>query len=174
MFSTCWQSDLRRALQRAQPSERSVKVAVVGIGHELRGDDAVGVHVARGLKHRSLPATWLAVDAGPVPESCTGLLRRFQPDLVALVDATPSESAPGSVRWLESWDGDAPGFSTHSLSLNVLARYLCGELNCSVGLLSVQPASYTLAAPLSPAVREAASGIIDGLAWLAGIPRLKE
>jgi hydrogenase 3 maturation protease len=167
MSSTCWQSNLRQALHHTWPTDRLPRVAVVGIGNELCGDDAAGVHVARGLRLRALPASWLAVDAGLVPESCTGPLRRFRPDLVVLVDAAQVGVEPGGVRWLDSWDADAPEVSTHTLPLDVLAFYLRSELGCTVGLLGVQPASDTLDAPLSPLVRQAASEIIDGLAALA-------
>jgi hydrogenase maturation protease HycI len=140
---------------------------VVGIGHELRGDDALGVQVARRLRQRVLPANWVAIDAGPVPESCTGPLRQFLPDLVVLVDATQSGVTPGRVRWLDSWEADAAGVSTHTLPLSVLANYLRGELGCAVGLLAIQPTTDTLDMPLSPAVLKATTEIIDGLDALA-------
>jgi hypothetical protein len=56
MYSACWQSDLLQALHCAQPADRLCRVTVVGIGHEFGGDDAIGVHVARGSRHRVLPA----------------------------------------------------------------------------------------------------------------------
>jgi hydrogenase 3 maturation protease len=163
MYSACWQSDLLQALHCAQPADRLCRVTVVGIGHEFGGDDAIGVQVARGSRHRVLPANWAAIDAGPVPESCTGPLRRFHSDLVVLVDATQSGVTPGGVRWLDRWEADAAGVSTHTLPLTVLANYLRSELGCAVGLLGIQPTTNILDLPRSPAVLKAATEIIDGL-----------
>ncbi|MCS7221416.1 MAG: hydrogenase 3 maturation endopeptidase HyCI [Anaerolineae bacterium] len=155
------------------------RLAVVGIGHELRGDDAAGVVVARNLveafsnqgpstEGSSGVAFWLSdwllvVDAGPAPENCTGPLRRFEPDLVLLVDAAQMGTAPGEIRWLTWEDVSGLGMSTHMSSLRLLAGYLAAELGCEVALIGIQPADDSLGAPLSPAVRQAVEVITEEL-----------
>jgi hydrogenase 3 maturation protease len=135
-------------------------VAVLGIGHELRGDDDVGLWLAARLK--SLAAgceRLLAVEAGPAPENFTGTLRRFKPDLVVLVDAAFMDADAGAIGWL-SWQ-DASGFSasTHTLPLHLLATYLTAELGCEVALIGIQPAQLTVGAALTPVVQQAAEEI---------------
>jgi hydrogenase 3 maturation protease len=149
---------------------------VIGIGQELRGDDAVGVRTARRLAKRQRaegreaprPASLflLVVEAGPVPESCTGPLRRFAPDLVILVDAADMGEAPGTVRWLDCSEADAAAGSTHSLPLSLFARYLTGEFGCQVALLGIQPVAFTFGAPLTDPVRRALRRVVGGLAAL--------
>jgi hydrogenase 3 maturation protease len=158
-----WQIALRQHLRQSTPPERPIRLALVGIGHELRGDDGVGLDIVRRLRSRLLPPGWLALEAGSVPESCTSALRRFRPDLVVLVDAAHLDLRPGTVRWLECADTDGFHSSTHTLPLSVVATYLQTELGCAVGLLGIQPADTPIGAPLSPAVRRAASAIVSGL-----------
>jgi hydrogenase 3 maturation protease len=136
-------------------------VAIVGIGHELRGDDGIGVAVARALQPLARPYPWLlVVEGGSAPENCTGALRRFEPDLVLLIDAALIGSAPGTIRWLD-WRASAGlSASTHSLPVNVLGSYLTNEFNCEVGLIGIQPADTAIGTPLSAAAQQASVRLV--------------
>ena len=155
-----WQENLQADLKRLQKPDCAPRLAVLGIGHELYGDDAVGVWLA-GRLGELIPTSesLLAVQGGPAPENFTGTLRRYKPDLVLLVDAALMDLAPGQTGWL-SWQ-DTTGFSasTHTLPLHLLAGYLTAELNCEVALLGIQPAQTQVGAPLSLEVQEAAEGV---------------
>jgi hydrogenase 3 maturation protease len=145
-------------------TEHPFRTAVLGIGNELRGDDAVGIVIARALQPLAASRDrLLVIDAGAVPENCTGLLRRFKPDYVLIIDAAWMDIAPGSVRWV-AWQ-DTAGFtaSTHSLPLHVLAGYLAAELGCEVAILGIQPADTTLGAPLSPIVQQSVDTVLRTL-----------
>jgi hydrogenase maturation protease len=93
------------------------------------------------------------VDAGPAPENVTGLLRRFRPDVVVLVDAAAMSEQPGAVRWLERGCALGCSASTHTLPLGMLATYLRESLGCDVRLLGIQPAVIAKEGPLSAPVR---------------------
>ena len=151
-------------LKRLQKPDCAPRLAVLGVGHELYGDDAVGVWLA-GRLGELIPASesLLAVQGGPAPENFTGVLRRYRPDLVLLVDAALMDLQPGETGWL-SWQ-DTTGFSasTHTLPLHLLASYLTAELNCEVVLLGIQPGQTRVGAPLSPVVQEAAEGIAKSI-----------
>jgi hydrogenase maturation protease HycI len=160
MSKLSWQESLRANLQNQLKTNSAPRVAVLGIGHELRGDDAVGLWLAARLK--SLAAgcdRLLAVEAGPAPENFTGTLRKFKPDLVVLADAAFMDADAGAIGWL-SWQ-DASGFSasTHTLPLHLLATYLTAELDCEVALIGIQPAQLTIGAALTPEVQQAAEEI---------------
>ncbi|HEX6383528.1 MAG TPA: hydrogenase 3 maturation endopeptidase HyCI [Anaerolineae bacterium] len=156
-----WTEWLAQSLTRLQPDERP-RLAVVGIGHVLRGDDAAGVAVARALQpyaHEHL----LVVDAGHAPENHTGPLRRFAPDLVLLVDTAQMNEPPGMVRWLPWQETSGVSASTHTMPPYVIARYLTAELGCEVALIGIQPADTTLGAPLSPAVQQTVYAVAQAL-----------
>jgi hydrogenase 3 maturation protease len=159
-----WQQSLRADLKRLQKPDRPPRLAVLGIGHELYGDDAVGVWLAGRLRTMApARAGLLAIQGGPAPENFTGTLRRFEPDLILMVDAALMGLEPGSTAWL-SWR-DTTGFSasTHTLPLHILAGYLTAGLNCEVALLGIQPAHTQVGALLSPEVQEAAEGIAKSI-----------
>src|SRR5512140_3323761 len=99
--SNLWQERLRAELQRLTKADLPPRLAVMGIGHELCGDDAVGMQIAGMLRPVIADEEGLIVlEAGPAPENFTGVLRRFQPDCVLLVDSALMGEEPGTVRWL--------------------------------------------------------------------------
>jgi hydrogenase maturation protease len=81
----------------------------------------------------------LVVNGGSAPENCTGLLRRFNPDLVILVDAAHLDDAPGTVQWLPCDMTLGFSASTHILPLHLLSTYLQAELLCEIALIGIQP-----------------------------------
>jgi hydrogenase maturation protease HycI len=167
-----WQESLKADLKRLRKVERAPHLAVLGVGHELYGDDAVGVWLAGRLKEMApISESLLAIQGGPAPENFTGVLRRYKPDLVLLVDAALMNLEPGMIGWL-SWR-DTSGFSasTHTLPLHILASYLTAELNCEVTLLGIQPAQTQVGAPLSPEVQEAAENITKSIIEILEVSR---
>ncbi len=155
-----WRLSLRAKLESLQISNPAFKVAVLGIGHELRGDDAIGLLLANRLGSMAAGCDRiLAVETGPAPENFTGMLRSFKPDLVVLVDAAFMDAEAGEIGWL-SWQ-DTSGFSasTHTLPLHLLAAYITSEMGCEVTLIGIQPATLNIGAELTPEVRQAAEEI---------------
>lgn len=157
----CWQRSLRQRLKKLSRPEP--RLAVVGVGQELRGDDGAGVTVARQLLEAAPKPGFLVVDAGPAPENCTGLLRRFAPDIVVVVDAAALHLPPGSIQLLTGDDIVGLSASTHSLPLHLLTRYLMAELGCRLILLGIQPEDTTIGAPLSPLVEKAVKEVVAGV-----------
>ena len=151
------------------PSPRPARVAILGVGNEMKGDDGAGVRVVRELSQR-MPATpgVLLIDAGQAPENFTGPLRRFRPDLVIEVDAADQAAEPGAVAWIDWRDADGMSASTHTLPPSVLASFLTADLGCQVALIGIQPATLDLNVPLSPAVEQAVGELAEVLSlWLA-------
>jgi hydrogenase maturation protease HycI len=162
-----WQTALAQTLQQLRQPDRLARVAVLGIGHELRGDDAAGVYAARALERLTSSCDHLLVLAvGPAPENFTGVLRRFGPDLVLLLDAAQMDAPPATVAWLAWQTADGISASTHTFPLSVFATFLTTELGCPVALLGIQPANTSLNAPLSPAIRQASESVAQRLAKL--------
>ncbi|HEY3310253.1 MAG TPA: hydrogenase 3 maturation endopeptidase HyCI [Anaerolineales bacterium] len=152
--------------EQNRPEGSFARVAVVGIGNEFNGDDAAGVMVARrlGVRLRSADASHvLVIEAGQAPENITADLRRFQPQVVVLIDAAQVNAAPGEVVWIPWERTSGLSASSHSLPLSMLARYLTLEFGCSVHLLGIQPGRNEVDTRLSPAVSEAVDEISAAL-----------
>lgn len=164
MSKNSWQASLRAQLLRLTTVDHQPRLALLGIGHELCGDDAVGVRVAAALRPLlSGDPRLLVLEAGPAPENFTGALRRFQPDLVILLDSALMGEAPGTVRWLDWQDTEGMSASTHTLPLNILASYLTAELGCTLALIGIQPGQTFADAPLTSPVQAAAYEIVAAL-----------
>lgn len=160
MSKPSWQTALSRTIKGDKARGSAPRVAVVGVGHELRGDDAAGLAVARALQTALAgDERMLVIDAGPVPENYVGPLRRFQPDVVLLVDAAQLGEEAGVIRWLSWKETDGLSASTHTLSPRLLAQFLISELGCEVALLGIQPRNDAIDAPLSSEVVSAVDEI---------------
>jgi hydrogenase 3 maturation protease len=171
MPSPTWKTQASRALSSLTDEERQPRVALMGVGNDLRGDDGAGLALARALGEH-LPADaddrLLVVEAGQAPENFSGALRRFRPDLVVLLDAAHLGEEPGAVRWLAASVAGGMSASTHTLPLHMLAAYLEAELGCEVALLGIQPADISFGGPISPPVREAVEALAGALPAILG------
>ena len=167
MSAMCWQTQLRQTLERFRKADQPPRIAIVGVGHELRGDDAIGIKLAHAL-HEQMGTNEhiLVVEAGSAPENCCGLLRRFKPEMVLVIDAAQMNEAPGSVRWLDWQDITDMAVSTHSTSLRFFADYLTSELDCHTALLGIQPASMAFDNPLTPILEQTLQEVSAFLAEL--------
>ena len=157
-----WRAALRREVRR------SARVAVLGVGHPSRGDDAAGTLVARRiLAGRALPPERaLVVAAGEAPESFTGVVRRFGPDLVVVVDAARGGRRPGRVFLFDERDIADEDLSSHRIPLSRLARYVRETMGCRVVLVGIEPAAVAPGpdGELTPAVGRAVAGLAGLLA----------
>jgi hydrogenase 3 maturation protease len=144
-------------------------VAVVGVGHEFRGDDFAGSAAARALQERVAPGhALLVLDAGAAPESFTGPLRRFAPDLILILDAAEMGEAPGAIGWIDPDEVTDVGGPTHALPLPLFAGFLGTSLGCPVRILGIQPAADDFDTPLSGVVEAAVEILAAGLAEILG------
>ncbi len=151
MSNPSWSNVLKTALKKSNQ-----RITILGIGHELRSDDAAGVKMARVLK-RSLAnkPQILVIEGGSAPENHTAVIRRFAPDIVLLVDAAEMGQPPGFIKCL-SWEQiTGLSASTHTLPLHILAHYLHAELSCQVLLIGIQPETLTIGESLSLDVEKA-------------------
>ncbi|HEX2981285.1 MAG TPA: hydrogenase 3 maturation endopeptidase HyCI, partial [Anaerolineaceae bacterium] len=140
---------------------RQPRLAVVGLGSELLGDDALGLVCARRLAKKTVHRPdFLVVEAGPVPENALGPLRRFEPDLVVIVDAADLALRPGSIRLVEADQLEGFSASTHTFPLSFIMDFFSHELGCPVKLLAIQPAQFEFTALLSIPVRDAVGRVV--------------
>jgi hydrogenase 3 maturation protease len=146
------------------PKSDLPRIAIVGIGNEFNGDDAAGVWVARALQKREYAADAgrvLVTEAGHAPENIAGELRRFQPQVVILIDAMQMDLPPGEIAWIP-WE-ITTGMSTPSqnLPLSMMARYLTLEFGCTVHLLGIQPDQNDAYTSMSQATQAAVDELIQ-------------
>ena len=152
-------------LSQSQP-DRAQRLAIVGIGNELNGDDGAGIWVTRKLQEvigRVADSLVLIIDAGTAPENVTGALRKFAPALVLLIDAAQLNEPPGTIEWLDWRDTTGISAITHGLPLHVIAEYLVTEIGCEVALIGIQPRGNAFDTPLSLEVQHAVDEVVQVL-----------
>ena len=139
---------------------------VVGIGNEFRGDDAVGLHVARRLRE-VLPVSVEVVEHQGEP---TGLMDYWEgAEAVWLVDAVSSGVKPGTVRRLDVSESVLPAHlfraSTHHIGLAEvveLARVL-RRLPRRVVFYGVEGANFDARQGLTSNVEAATELVVENL-----------
>jgi hydrogenase 3 maturation protease len=142
---------------------RAERVAVLGVGSELRGDDVAGVLVARKLQawcarrgcHRL--AAFVGTSA---PENLTGEIARFRPDWVVMVDAAHLGREPGAVEIVTREKIGGLSFSTHMLPAPIVLDYLEKTTGCRSLVVGIQLEQTEVLADPSTSVVEAVGRLV--------------
>jgi hydrogenase 3 maturation protease len=118
------------------------KIAIIGIGNELNGDDAAGVLIVRKIKN-NLPENKqiLIVEGSIAPENHTGVIRSFKPDWIWLFDAADLGDKPGSVQLIDLEKVQSIGADTHRLAPTLLLSFLSLEMEFKAFLFGINPES---------------------------------
>lgn len=140
----------------------SSRIAVVGIGTELRADDAAGILAAKKVRDyaRRSPALKerIRVFLGyTAPENMTGDILRFQPTTVILIDAAKMGRTPGSIDIIDHARIDGISGSTHQIPLSILVDYFTQSGVASVLIIGIEPKEMGEMAQPSEEVRAAAA-----------------
>jgi hydrogenase maturation protease HycI len=139
------------------------RVAIVGIGSEMRGDDAAGIEIVRGLGQKLKSSKVLLVEGGVAPENFTSHIRRFKPSHVIFIDATDFKAEPGEVILAESDAITGQSISTHTLPLSMLASYLREQTGAKIVLLGIQPARAQMGAQMSEQIKNTVEKVNEAL-----------
>jgi hydrogenase 3 maturation protease len=142
------------------------RVAVVGVGSDLRGDDAAGLRVAARLAAwavRTGSTRLAAFVGGAAPENFTGEISRFKPDCLVLVDAAHLGRRPGELALIAPEQVGGLAFSTHMLPVPFFLRYLEATTGCRSVVIGIQVAQKDVLAPLTPAVAAGVRRLVAAL-----------
>ena len=147
------------------------KAAFVGIGSELRGDDAVGVVIVKRLaelaKSGECPR-FLFINGGSAPENVLGEIRAFQPEIIVFIDAAILGREPGTVRLIDTRREKISGvsFCTHSLPLTIIADYIRQTVPCEILVIGIEPGDmgFRPDCVLTAPVAQAAETVINNIA----------
>jgi hydrogenase 3 maturation protease len=149
------------------------RVAILGIGSTLRGDDVLGLAIIEELKkvlrRVKLRLPLKLFSCGLAPENYTGEIKKFKPTHILIVDATDAGKEAGRISIIDAKKKSAnASFSTHSLPIKMLIDYLTHSLDCRIVCIGIQPKSIEFGSPLSgkvnKAIKHASTLIIENLA----------
>ncbi|MCW4019882.1 MAG: hydrogenase 3 maturation endopeptidase HyCI [Candidatus Bathyarchaeota archaeon] len=134
------------------------RLAVLGIGNPLRGDDAIGVEVLKRLEGKVSESVGL-YDCEMVPENFLSEIELFRPTHVLLIDAAQLEIESGEARLIPPEKIAGTALSTHAMPLSILAGVIRENLKAKVVLLGIQPERTELGEGLSPRLQKASKEI---------------
>ena len=148
-----WKECLKKELASAN------RIAVLGAGSVLCGDDAVGMIVAELLEvqGRDNPQL-LAIQGSTAPENFCGVIRDFEPDLLLLVDAAHIKGEVGDISFIEPEDIESTSLSTHMLPFGVLLDYLGASIaNCRMKIIGIKPGNIDFGTDPSKTIKRSAA-----------------
>jgi len=141
-------------------------VVVLGVGNELKGDDAAGVLVARELAKAGAPKI-VALEAHTAPEAMVGKIEKLKPSHVLIVDAAEIGRKPGEWDLIEEADVDGGFTSTHHIPLTTIARRLGEVCGCEVAFLGIQCGGREFGAKLSKGAAKAVKDVVTAVSKCA-------
>jgi len=140
------------------------KIAILGIGSDLRADDGAGMLAAEEIKRflaknkrHILAKVFLG---GTAPENLTGEIKRFKPTHIIMIDSVDFSKRPGTIVTLKPADvGEGVSFSTHKMPARILVDYLRSSFECTVFIVGIQSKLLDFGKPMSKSVLRAAKEV---------------
>ncbi|MCE5236015.1 MAG: hydrogenase 3 maturation endopeptidase HyCI [Clostridiaceae bacterium] len=145
------------------------RLAVLGAGSTLRGDDAAGMVLIEYLTERfGAKENMRCYPGETAPENYSGSIRRFAPTHLLVVDAADMGFPSGEVFPIDPNDVGGLSCCTHMLPLKVMLTYLAEEIGAKLLLLGIQPESMEFEAPLTAKAEAAVNALYEAVAEAAG------
>jgi hydrogenase 3 maturation protease len=144
--------------------EDGKRLVVLGAGSVLKADDAAGVMVAeRLIDHlggENFPRLKI-INGSTAPENFTGVIKKFEPEHVLIIDAADFKGNPGDIAVIDPAVVGGVSFSTHMLPLKIMLEYLRQEVGCGVAIVGIQPADLTFGGEVTAEVKKAVDEFVD-------------
>lgn len=142
----------------------ATKVAVLGIGSELRGDDIAGMFVAEKLENKFKKSQSVKVFfGGTAPENLTGEIKKFAPSHIIMIDASDTSQEPGTISFIDPENVGGISFSTHMMPIKIMVDYLKEALNCKSVIVGIQPKSIHFGVKPSKEVLKSADQVASSI-----------
>ena len=128
--------DLKKALTSSLKG--ADKIAVLGVGSELRGDDIAGMVAAEMIQKASHKKLKVFLGA-TAPENLTGEIKKYSPSHLLIIDAADTASKPGTISLIDPKIVGGISFSTHMMPLNIMVDYMLKSIRCKAIIIGIQP-----------------------------------
>lgn len=153
-----------------QKLENARRVAILGIGSDLRGDDVAGILTAQQIekiirRKKTLPEVRVFIGE-TAPENLTGEIKLFQPTHLIIIDSADLDKEPGQVRLLNPDEIGGTSFCTHMLPTKVMTDYLLQSFNCQIITIGIQPKTLVFGSQPTKDVLTAAKKLSSTIAKL--------
>jgi len=138
------------------------RVVVIGMGNELRADDAVGIRVVRLLK----PCTNSRItvfEGGMTPEAFIPSTCARTPTHLLIIDAAELGEKPGTWRLLSKDELESGLFTTHMIPATEVAKEIQRRCGSNIAFIGIQPKIRDVALSLSREVEHGANEVVTAI-----------
>lgn len=135
------------------------RIAILGIGNDLRTDDGLGLFIVSGLKTKH-PDVFIE-HVGSVPEAFARPLAEFGAERVIMIDAADMRKSVGHIELVTKDRVGGIALSTHSMPLSFLMQYLEDQTGGKTIILGVQPQSIVFGEGLTPEIEDVSHKLIS-------------
>jgi hydrogenase 3 maturation protease len=144
------------------------KLILVGMGNELRHDDAVGGKLVLKLRGK-VPKGVELIDCGTTPEVFSSRFKRSEPTHIIFFDAVQMGKEPGFFGFVDEDTLASQSLSSHKQSVKMLFTVLRQQVpDLRIGLVGVEPKSTEFGTGLSAPVKRALNLLADTLKGVIG------
>jgi hydrogenase 3 maturation protease len=142
------------------------RLAILGIGNEGNGDDAVGLYTVELLQKADLPEWVTNFYCERVPEHFLGKIAKLAPNRIMIIDAADMKEIPGAIAiFSKEMISQGFHFSTHTLSLTMIEEFLKPVIeNLRTMYIGIQPKTMIFETPLSEECKKAVEEFSEVLA----------
>lgn len=130
------------------------KVAILGIGNSMRGDDCCGAELAKRINGKVAAEVF---ECGATPENFVDPLINSRPDAILVIDSYDLQKSPGTIKLFQSSSLNNLDFSTDTHSSQIFVDFLYRKSQANVAFLVIQPSRNKLNLEMSKEVQEAVS-----------------
>lgn len=155
--------DLNKTLQLQLKGAK--KIAILGIGSDLRGDDVAGVLIAEELKKfaKGKQRSLQVFVGSTAPENFTGVIKKFNPTHLILIDTADINKKPGTIMLIDPAVVSGISFSTHQMPTRILVDYITHSIDCKIIIIGIQPKSLEFGGEVSHVVEHAVEDVAAAL-----------
>jgi len=154
------ESPSRDVLKSEIKTRLTGRVAIIGLGNIIRGDDGLGPKLIELLKEKKIKAALF--DCGTAPENYIFPILSTSCETIVLIDAASMDSEPGSIKIFDLDKITNVSFSTHSPSPRLFTDLLqTGRDNLNIFIISVQPKTTVLGGHMSKEVLKGLDVLAD-------------
>lgn len=130
------------------------KVVFVGLGNELRADDAAGIELVKRIKAKEVFKDSHFIIAGQNPENYLQTILNYDPDMVIFIDAAEWNGNPGEIKIFIDEEISQTEFSTHTFSIKMIKDYLLNQKQMNFMFIGIKPLQTKFEQALSEPIKK--------------------
>jgi len=115
------------------------RIVFVGLGNELRADDAAGLILVERIKSQKEFRNSHFIVAGRNPENHLQTILNYNPDIIVFIDAAEWNGSSGDIKIFNDEEIDQTEFSTHTFSIRMIKDYLLNQQPMNFLFIGIQP-----------------------------------